>query len=104
MLILKELEVKDEVDQGHTIFENHSSHKHPDAKIGIDQNKLNRLKSKVERRSSDVTLEKMRAGDRRENETICASLKKYQTLPPKIRLSNLVSTMLCLLYGKLSIF
>ena len=53
--------------------------------------KLEKSQVKIERRSSDVTLEKIHAGDRRENETICASLKKYQTLPPKVALDSLVS-------------
>ena len=47
--------------------------------------------TKVERRSSDVTLERFHAGERRENESICASLKRYQTLPPKASRSSLVS-------------
>ena len=57
----------------------------------IDWLKIDKSKAIVERRSSDVTLEKMHAGDRRENETIGAALKKYQTLPPKIALESLVS-------------
>ena len=57
----------------------------------IDWLKIDKSKAMVERRSSDVTLEKMHAGDRRENETIGAALKKYQTLPPKIALESLVS-------------
>ena len=63
-------------------------------KLGIDWKKFDKLQTKVERRSSDVTLEKMHAGDRRENETICASLKKYQTLPPKVALHSLVIIIL----------
>ena len=68
-----------------------TTHDVSEVQIGIDWKKFDKLQTKVERRSSDVTLEKMHAGDRRENETICASLKKYQTLPPKVALHSLVS-------------
>ena len=70
---------------------NSASHEVSDIKIDIDWKKFDKLQTKVARRSSDVTLEKMHAGERRENETICASLKKYQTLPPKVALHSLVS-------------
>ena len=70
---------------------NIASHEVSDVKIDIDWKKFDKLQTKVTRRSSDVTLEKMHAGERRENETICASLKKYQTLPPKGALHSLVS-------------
>ena len=61
------------------------------SKASIGARKIEKSQGKVERRSSDVTLEKIRAGDRRENETICASLKRYQTLPPNVALDSLVS-------------
>ena len=55
-------------------------------------NEIQQLKLKVDikRRASDVTLEKLRANDRRENETIGAALKRYQTLPSRISIEALV--------------
>ena len=61
------------------------------SKATVGWRKIEKSQGKVERRSSDVTLEKIRAGDRRENETICASLKRYLTLPPNVSLDSLVS-------------
>ena len=61
------------------------------SKATVGWRKIEKSQGKLERRSSDVTLEKIRAGDRRENETICASLKRYQTLPPNVALDSLVS-------------
>ena len=76
-----------------TFVKNSTIHGDFDNKTRLEWKKVNKLKTNVERRSSDVTLEKMHAGDRRENETICASLKKYQTLPPKIALGSLVGVI-----------
>ena len=91
MLFLKETQKTDSIHNEASTFQDNVGKDNFAAKASLSWRKLYQSQGKVERRSSDVTLEKMHAGDRRENETICASLKKYQTLPPKVALDSLVS-------------
>ena len=93
--IVKESSVSNDIlSEYSTVCENHDSDNDLDrtSTIGVYLPTFPKPgENKVERRSSDVTLERFHAGERRENESICASLKRYQTLPPKASRSSLVS-------------